>query len=73
MVHDVEHRDGDDRGDVEPQRHVEGRLIALRQGPEEVHRKHHPDQRHHDVDRPDEFCVFLPRVNPSGSVIAAQQ
>jgi hypothetical protein len=59
VVDDVEHRHRDDRRDVEPDGHVEARFATLREGPEEVHREHHPDQRDGDVDRPDQFRVFL--------------
>ena len=59
VINDVEHRHGDDRRDVEPDAHVEGRLAPASEGPEKVHRKHDPDERDRDVDRPDEFAVFF--------------
>ena len=59
VVDDVEHRHGDDGRDVEPDRDVEPALLAARQGPEKIHREHHPDAGHRDVDRPDQLGVFL--------------
>jgi len=58
-VDDVQDRDGHDRRDVEPERHVEVGLVAAGDGPEEVHREGHPDDRNRDVDRPDQLGVFL--------------
>jgi hypothetical protein len=34
-------------------------LVPLREGPEEVDREHHPDDRDRDVDRPLELGVLL--------------
>ncbi len=51
--------DGDDGGDVEPERHVEVPLAPLDQRPEEVDREDHPDDRDRDVDGPLELGVFL--------------
>ena len=59
VINDVEHRHGDDRRDVEPDAHVEGRFTPTSEGPEKIHRKHDPDERDRDVDRPDKFAVFL--------------
>ena len=59
VIDDIEHRHGDDGGDIEPEGHVEAGLIALRQRPEEIHREDHPHEHHGDVDGPDEFRVFL--------------
>ena len=58
-VHDVEHRDGEDRRDVEPDRDVEVLLVALRERPEEVDREHHPHERDREIDRPLELRVLL--------------
>jgi hypothetical protein len=59
VVDDVEHRHGDDGGDVEPERDVEAGLVAFGQRPEEVDGEDHPDQDHGDVDGPDQLGVFL--------------
>ena len=59
MVDHIEHGHGDDSGHVEPQRYVEARLIAFGHGPEEIDCEHDPDEDHCEVDRPDEFGVFL--------------
>ena len=59
VVDDVEHRHSDDGGHVEPQRYVQARLIALGHRPEKVDGKHHPDEHHRQIDRPDELGVFL--------------
>ena len=64
VVHDVEHRHRDDGRDVEPQRHVEARLVALGQRPEKVDGKDHPDHRHQDIDRPDQLRVLLAARQP---------
>ena len=66
MIDDVEHRDRHDGGDVEPERNIEGAFVAFRQGPEEVNTKHHPDHDHRDVERPDQFGVFLALRQPGG-------
>jgi len=59
VVDDIKHRHREDGCDVEPDRHVEGRLVPAGQRPEEVDRKHHPHQRHKDVQRPDQLRIFL--------------
>ena len=64
MIDDVEHRHGDDRRDVKPDRHVEARLVAASERPEEVDREDHPDERDGDINRPDQFGVFLPACQP---------
>ena len=58
-VDDVQQRDGDERGEVEPDRHVHVPLAPLVDGAEHVQAEHHPDQRDGDVDRPLEFGVLL--------------
>ena len=59
VVDDVEHRNGKDGGDVEPERNVEAWLISLVESPEEVDRKDHPDDGNADVDGPDKLSVFF--------------
>lgn len=59
VVDDVEHRHGDDGGDVEPEGDVEGGFVALFEGPKEVDGEDHPDEGDGDVDGPDEFGVFF--------------
>src|SRR5690606_30545900 len=59
VVEDMQDRDRDDRGDVEPDRDVEVPLTALRDGPEEVDGEEDPDNCDSNVDRPLELRVFL--------------
>ena len=58
-VDDVEHRDRDGRGDVEPDGDVEVLLAALEDGAEKVDGEDHPDDRNGDVNRPLQLRVFL--------------
>src|SRR4051812_1917459 len=39
VIHDVEQRNGDHRGDVEPDGHIEARLVPAGEGPEEIDRE----------------------------------
>jgi hypothetical protein len=59
VVDDVQQRDGDDVGAVEPVGHVDVLDLALGDGAEEQHRVGHPDHRDQDVDRPFQLGVFL--------------
>jgi len=59
VVEDVQDGDGDDAGDVEPERDIQMPLPPPGDGPEEVHRKGHPDHGDRDVDRPFELGVLL--------------
>ena len=59
VVDDVEHRNGHDGRDVEPDRDVERGFAAAGERPEEVHREDDPDEHHHQVDGPDQLGVFL--------------
>ena len=59
VIDDVEHRDRDDGGDVEPEGHIEAWFISLLEGPEEIDREDDPDEGDGDVDGPDQFGVFL--------------
>ena len=58
-VDDVEHCHGENRGDVEPQGDVEMLFTACRKRSEEVQRKHYPNRRNADVDRPFELGILL--------------
>ncbi len=58
-IDDVEHGDGDDRGDVKPDGHVHVFLTAPGDGAEQVDRERHPDDRDGDVNRPFQLRVFL--------------
>ena len=64
MIDNVEDRHCDDGGDVKPERHIERRLMAPRERPEEVDGEDHPNERHGDVDGPDQFRVFLAASQP---------
>jgi 23S rRNA (cytosine1962-C5)-methyltransferase len=59
VVEDVEHGDGHERGDVEPQRDVEVPLASAGERAEEVCGEHNPDDGDGDVDGPLEFRVLL--------------
>ena len=58
-VHDMQHGDGDDRGDVEPDGHVHVALTAFEDRAEHVDDEHHPDEGDQDVDRPLQLGIFL--------------
>src|SRR5688500_9704883 len=60
VVDDVQHRHRDDRSDVKPDRDVEAGLTAPRERPEKIDAEDNPDERYRDVDRPDQFGIFLP-------------
>jgi hypothetical protein len=56
----VQHRDGDDRGDVEPERDVHVPLAALRSVPKKLTpKKPDPDDGDREVDGPLELGVLL--------------
>ena len=59
VVEDVEDRDRDDRGDVEPQRDVEVLLAAVAHHREEAHGEGHPHDGDREIDRPLELRVLL--------------
>ena len=59
VVEDVQDRDGDDRRDVEPERHVQVPLAPPDHRADEVHGEDDPHDGDHDVDRPLELGVFL--------------
>ena len=59
VVRDVEHRHRDDRRDVEPDRNIQRLLVPDCQRPEKIDRKDHPDHDNRDVERPDQFGIFL--------------
>ncbi len=60
VVEDMQHRHGDDRGDVEPERDIDVALAAVNQGHQEVAAEEHkPDDRDGDVDGPLQLGVFL--------------
>ena len=58
-VADVQDRDRDDRGDVEPDRDVEVLLAADREGSEEVDGEDHPQHGDQDVEHPRQLGVLL--------------
>ncbi len=60
VVEDVQHRDGDDRRDVEPERDVQVPFAAIDERHQEVDAEEsEPDDRDREIDRPFELCVFL--------------
>ncbi len=59
VVEDVQDGDGDDRRQVEPERHVEVALASANERADEVDREDHPDDGDHDVDRPLQLGVLL--------------
>ena len=58
-VEDVQHGDGDDGRNVEPQRHVHVPFPPPHQGAEEIDREPYPDHGDGDVDRPLQLGVLL--------------
>jgi hypothetical protein len=58
-VDDMQHRDGDDRRDVEPQRDVQMLFVAPLEREKEVRRKDQPDRGDRQIDRPLELRVLL--------------
>ncbi len=59
VVDDVQHRDGDDEGEVEPVRHVDVRLAPAPQGAQENQQVNHPDQGQPKVGVPFRLGVLL--------------
>ena len=70
-VEDVEHRDRDDRRDVEPDGDVEVLLVPLREHPEEVDREDHPVTVMAMSIGHSSSAYSFACVMPSGSVMAA--
>ena len=66
VVNDVEHRDRDDRGDVEPQCYLARWLIAFRESEEEIDRKDNPNERDGDINRPDQLGILFTAGHASG-------
>ena len=60
-VEDVQDGDRDDRGDVEPQRHVHVPFAAAEERAEEVDREDDPDHGDRQVDGPFQFGILLAR------------
>ena len=59
IVEDVQHGDGNDRGDIKPNRHIQVSLAAYGNGAKEIHREDNPNQDHCDVNWPFKLRVFL--------------
>ena len=59
VVHDVQHRDGYDKGQIEPVGHVDMRLLALPQGSQEDQEVNHPDKSQPQIGVPLRLGVFL--------------
>ena len=60
-IDDVQQRDGDERGEVKPDRHVHVPLAAAQHGADQIPAETHPDGRDQDIDRPLELRIFLAR------------
>lgn len=60
VIHHIEHGDGDNGGDVEPEGNVEGLLVTFSEGPEEVVAENEPRNSDQEVDRPDQLGIFFP-------------
>ncbi len=71
VVDDVKHSDRDHERHVEPDRDVYVLDLPDRERAEEVDREHDPDQRHGDIDRPDQLRVLPGLGDPEriGSLI----
>ncbi len=59
VVHDVQHGDGDDEGEVEPVGDVDVRFLAPEQREQEDQQVSHPDECQPDIDVPLRFRIFL--------------
>ena len=55
----MEDSNGDEGGDVKPDRHVHVALPPLEDGPNHVDAKDHPDDGDGNVDGPLQLCIFL--------------
>ena len=60
-VREVQHRDGDDGGDVKPDRDIHVFLAPFDDGAKKIHRERHPYNRDGNINRPFEFRVFFAR------------
>ena len=62
----MKQRHCNDRGDIEPNRHIHVLFTAFKDSSEEVDAENYPDQGNHEVNRPLEFRVLLPHGYPEG-------
>ena len=63
-VEDVQHRHGECRRDIKPNRHIHVLLAAFGDCSHQIHGERHPHDGDRDVDGPFEFSVFLAGGEP---------
>ncbi len=58
-IHDVKNRDGDNRGDVEPNGNIEMTFTTTKNSSEKIDGKDDPDDGNRNIDRPFKLGIFF--------------
>ncbi len=64
VVAQMQHRNRDDEGQIEPVRHIDMRLRTFKQRTDENGKIRDPDHGQPDIDEPFRFCIFTALGNP---------